>query len=111
MLYAMGFYSASVEDLKNQDIPQDDIDTIQKASQQLATVFRRLMVNDFGWKKVATGKFLSYGFCLSLLKSSSKMLGNAIRNRRQHAVMIPELESTNIDNMSRFPNSIKALDT
>ena len=89
--------------MKRDGIPKEDIDTILKVTSQLTTVYKRLIINETGWKKGAAGKFLVHGFCLGILKSGSILIGNAIRKRRQQAIVLPPLESTNLNIIPKVP--------
>ena len=110
VLYAMAFYAASVDDMKRDGIPKKDIDIILKATSQLTTVYKRLIMNETGWKKGVAGKFLTHGFCLGILKSSAVLVGNAIRKRRAQAMLMPPLETTNLNKIPKFPITSENMD-
>ena len=110
VLYAMAFYTATVDDMKRDGIPKEDIDTILKVTSQLTTVYKRLITNETGWKKGAAAKFLTHGFCLGILKSSSILIGNAIRKRREQAMLMPALEGTNLNKIPKVPLTSENMD-
>ena len=85
VLYAMSFYTASVESMKTNNIPQEDIDTILRVSNQLTTVHKRLVIDQSDCNEEATRKILSQVISLGVLKSSSIVLSNSVKKRREAA--------------------------